>query len=143
MKTKFILHDIKIHVDNVHRGPAQIYPAIRLGMHEAMKKGGAVILEPIQTHLLEAPVDFMGTVTQLVGSKRGVLIDVRQEGVDTFIKAKIPVAEMIGWSNDLRSSTEGRGISSLMDQNFQKLPSELQIAVIRKIRERKGLAENQ
>ncbi len=143
MKTKFILQDIKIHVDNVHRGPAQIYPAIRLGMFEAMKKGGAVILEPIQTHLIEAPVEFMGVVTNLVGSKRGVLIDVHQEGNDVFIKARIPVAEMIGWSNDLRSSTEGRGVSSLIDQHFQKLPSELQFSIIRKIRDRKGLAENQ
>jgi elongation factor 2 len=143
MKTKFILHDIKIHVDNVHRGPAQVYPAVRLGMHECMKKGSASILEPIQTHLIEAPLDFMGAVTQLVGSKRGILIDVQQEGIDIHVKSKIPVAEMIGWSNDLRSSTEGRGVSSLMDQNFQKLPSELQIEVIKKIRSRKGLAENQ
>ncbi|MBX4195973.1 elongation factor EF-2 [Candidatus Pacearchaeota archaeon] len=143
MKTKFVLHDAKLHVDHMHRGPAQIYPAVRLGMFDAMRKGGATILEPIQTHLIEAPVDFMGTVTQLVGGKRGVLLDVTQEGIDTLIKAKIPVAEMIGWSNDLRGSTEGRGVSSLMDQNFQKLPTELQAEVIRKIRSRKGLAENQ
>lgn len=143
MKTKIILHDMKIHVDNVHRGPAQIYPAMRLGMHECVKKGGASMLEPVQTHLIEGPVEFMGTLTQLVGSKRGVLLDVQQEGADTIIKAKIPVAEMIGWSNDLRSATEGRGVSSLADQNFQKLPAELQLEVIRKIRQRKGLAENQ
>ena len=67
----------------------------------------------------------------------------KQEGADTIIKAKIPVAEMIGWSNDLRGATEGRGISSLADQHFQRLPSELQFDVIRKIRQRKGLAENQ
>ncbi len=143
MKTKFILHDAKLHVDHMHRGPAQIYPAVRLGMHESIKKGGAVILEPIQTHLIEVPVEFMGAVTGLIGSKRGILIDMHQEGNDVFIKAKIPVAEMIGWSNDLRSSTEGRGVSSLMDQHFQKLPAELQFDVIRKIRQRKGLAENQ
>ena len=143
MKTKMILHDVKIHVDHMHRGPAQVYPAVRSGMHEAMKKGGAVILEPIQTHLIEVPVEFMGAVTQLVGGKRGVLVDVQQEGSDTMIKGKIPVAEMIGWSNDLRSATEGRGVSSLMDQEFQKMPRELQLGVIKKIRERKGLAENQ
>ncbi|MBS3091599.1 elongation factor EF-2 [Candidatus Pacearchaeota archaeon] len=143
MKTKFVLLDAKLHVDHMHRGPAQIYPAIREGMHSALKKGGAAILEPIQMHLVEAPVDFMGVVTGLIGSKRGVLIDVRQEGHDTFIKAKIPVAEMIGWSNDLRSATEGRGVSSLMDQEFQKLPNELQLEVVRKIRQRKGLAEHQ
>ena len=143
MKTKFVLHDAKLHVDHMHRGPAQIYPAVRLGMFESMKKGGAAMLEPIQTHLVEAPVDFMGVVSGLIGSKRGVLIDVQQQGNDVFIKARIPVAEMIGWSNDLRSSTEGRGVSSLMDQEFQKLPNELQIDVIRKIRQRKGLAEHQ
>jgi len=143
MKTKIVLHDAKLHVDHMHRGPAQIYPAMREGMHSCMKKGGAAILEPIQTQLVEAPVDFMGAVTGLIGSKRGVLIDVNQEGVDTFIKAKIPVAEMIGWSSDLRSATEGRGVSSLIDQEFQKLPNELQINVIREIRTRKGLAENQ
>ena len=143
MKTKIILHDAKLHVDHMHRGPAQIYPAVRQGMHESMKKGGATILEPIQTHLIEAPMDFMGAVTGLIGSKRGMLIDVNQEGIDVHIKAKIPVAEMIGWSNDLRSATEGRGVSSLMDQEFQKMPSELQADVIRKIRQRKGLAENQ
>jgi len=143
MKTKFILHDAKLHVDHMHRGPAQIYPAVRLGMFDAMKKGGAAILEPIQTHLIEVPVDFMGAVSALIGSKRGILIDVQQEGNDTFIKAKIPVSSMIGWSNDLRSATEGRGVSSLIDQEFQKMPSELQNEVIRKIRQRKGLAENQ
>ncbi len=143
MKTKIILHDMKIHVDNVHRGPAQIYPAMRLGMFECMKRAGASMLEPIQTHLIEGPIAFMGILTQLVGSKRGVLLDVKQEGADTVIKAKIPVAEMIGWSNDLRSATEGRGVSSLADQHFQKLPSEFQAEVIRKIRQRKGLAENQ
>ena len=143
MKTKFVLHDAKLHVDHMHRGPAQIYPAVRLGMFDAMKKGGAAVLEPIQTHLVEAPLDFMGTVTGLIASKRGILIDVQQERGDVQIKAKIPVAEMIGWSNDLRSSTEGRGISSLMDQNFNKLPNELQINVVRQIRQRKGLAENQ
>src|SRR3989344_1719090 len=126
MKTKFILNDAKLHVDHMHRGPAQIYPAIRLGMFDAMTKGGAAMLEPIQTHLIEAPVDYMGSVTGLVASKRGILIDVEQKGIDVFIKARIPVAEMIGWSNDLRSITEGRGVSSLITQDFKQLPRELQ-----------------
>ena len=143
MKTKLVLHDAKIHVDHMHRGPAQIYPAVRLGMFEAIKDGGASMFEPIQTHRVEVPIEFMGSVTQLIGGKRGVIIDVQQEGSDAFIVGKIPVAEMIGWSNDLRSATEGRGVSSLMDQQFQRMPGELQPNVIRKIRERKGLAENQ
>ncbi len=143
MKTKFILHDIKIHVDHMHRGPAQVYPAVRNGMFEAMKQAQASMLEPIQTHQVEAPVDFMGKVTNLISSKRGILLDVEQEAGQVIIKAQIPVSEMIGWSSDLRSATEGRGISSLADQHFKVLPRELQENVIRKIRDRKGLAENQ
>ena len=143
IKTKLVLHDAKLHVDNMHRGPAQIYPAMRTAMQQTMMQAGQCMLEPVQTQMVEAPTDFMGAVTQLIGGKRGILIDVQQEGIDVVIKAKIPVAEMIGWSSDLRSSTEGRGISSLMDQEFQKLPGELQINVIKKIRDRKGLSENQ
>ncbi len=143
MKTKLILHDAKIHVDHMHRGPAQVYPAVRNGMFECMKSGQAGLVEPVQTHRIEVPQEFMGAIIQLVGSKRGVLIDAQQEGADAIITAKIPVAEMIGWSNDLRSATEGRGISNLADQKFQKLPRELQDLVVKKIRERKGLAENQ
>jgi elongation factor 2 len=143
LKSKFIIHDAKIHVDHMHRGPAQIYPALRQGVFESMSGAGAALLEPVQTTQVEAPLSFMGAVTQLVGGKRGELLDVGQEGDTTIVKAKIPVAEMIGWSNDLRSETEGRGISSLIDQQFQKLPSDLQDNVIKKIRERKGLSENQ
>ena len=142
-KTKVILYDAKLHVDHMHRGPAQIYPALRNGLHEAMKAAQAGLLEPVQTHMIEAPLDFMGTVTNLVASKRGVLQDVQQEAGQVTVRAEIPVAEMIGWSNDLRSATEGRGISNLVDQRFKPLPRELQAQVIYKIRQRKGLSENQ
>src|SRR3989338_7874768 len=46
MKAKMILHDAKIHVDHMHRGPAQIYPAVRRAMFECMNKGGAGLVEP-------------------------------------------------------------------------------------------------
>jgi elongation factor 2 len=143
MKSKFILYDAKIHVDHMHRGPAQIYPAVRHAMFDAMRGAGAAMLEPVQTQQIEAPVAFMGAITSLISQKRGELIDVQQHAGSTTIKAKIPVSELIGWSNDLRSATEGRGISSLMDQQFQPLPREFQENVIKKIRDRKGLAENQ
>jgi len=82
-------------------------------------------------------------MTKLIGSKRGQLINVSQEGTNAEVKAKLPVAEMLGWSSDLRSATEGRGTSSLLDQSFDKVPVGIQADVIRKIRERKGLSENQ
>ncbi|VVB82345.1 Elongation factor 2 [uncultured archaeon] len=137
------LMDIKLHEDAIHRGPAQVYPAVRESITEAMNQADACLLEPVQIHLVECPDKFLSGVTRLIGSKRGQLLEVKQEEMESTIKAKIPVGEMIGWSNDLRSETEGRGVSSLMDQLFEKLPQSLTKDIIRKIRERKGLAENQ
>jgi elongation factor 2 len=143
MKIKVTLEDIKLHEDAIHRGPAQVYPAIREAITGAMKSANATMLEPLQIHVIEVPESFMGAATKLVGGKRGQMLDMTQEMGLAQIKAKIPVGEMIGWSSDLRSATEGRGTSSLLDQQFEKIPSSLQDDVIRKIRERKGLAENQ
>ncbi|PIN94287.1 elongation factor EF-2 [Candidatus Pacearchaeota archaeon CG10_big_fil_rev_8_21_14_0_10_30_48] len=142
-KMRISIDDIKLHEDAIHRGPAQVYPAVRDAISGAMKNSGVAMLEPLQTHVIEAPNDFMASITKLVSSKRGQLINVEQDESGVSIKAKIPVAEMIGWSNDLRSATEGRGVSSLADQEFDRMPVELQNGVVRKIRDRKGLAENQ
>ncbi|MEM4331068.1 MAG: elongation factor EF-2 [Candidatus Pacearchaeota archaeon] len=135
--------DMKLHEDAIHRGPAQVYPAIREAIQNAFKNASPVLFEPVQTHLIEIPTEYMGDVTKLVTQKRGQILDAKQEGIVSFIKAKIPVAEMIGWSSDLRSATGGRGVSSLIDQVFERLPNELQQKVIMQIRNRKGLAENQ
>ena len=142
-KMKVSLMDIKLHEDAIHRGPAQVYPAVREAITEAMRNANATILEPLQIHLIEMPDTFLGAVTKLVGSKRGQMLNVTQEGTMAQMEAKVPVAEMIGWSNDLRSATEGRGTSSLKDQLFEPVPASLKEEVIRKIRNRKGLAENQ
>jgi elongation factor 2 len=142
-RMKLSLEDIRLHEDAIHRGPAQVYPAVRESITGAMRQASPSILEPLQIHLIEVPEKFLGAVTKLIGGKRGQMLDVKQEFGTSEIRAKLPVAEMIGWSSDLRSATEGRGVSSLVDQLFERLPSSLQDDVIRKIRSRKGLAENQ
>ena len=143
MKMKASLVDIKLHEDPIHRGPAQVYPAMREAITGAMRKADVSLFEPLQVHVIEMPDRFLGAITKLVGGKRGQIIDVTQEGTNAKMTAKIPVAEMIGWSNDLRSATQGRGTSSLSEQDFEKVPRSIQDEVIKKIRDRKGLAENQ
>jgi elongation factor 2 len=85
----------------------------------------------------------MGEISKLIGNKRGQLLEMEQTGSMIVVKAKMPVAEMIGMSNDLRSATGGRGSSSVIDQAFEKLPGELQNKIVTQIRSRKGLTENQ
>jgi len=143
LKLKVSLVDLKLHEDAIHRGPAQVYPAIREAVRGAFAKATPTIFEPVQVHQIEAPTEFMGAATSLVSTKRGNLVDVAQEESGVTINAEIPVQEMIGWTSDLRSATEGRGVSSLVSQTFKKLPNDLQVKIIRQIRDRKGLAENQ
>ena len=135
------LIDMSLHEDSIHRGPAQVYPAIREGIRGAMLTGGPIMLEPMQIMLLEAPIEYTGSLTKLANSIRGQLLDLQQEETMVFIKAKLPVMSMLGWSSDLRSATEGRGVSSLMDQSFERLPAELQSKVVSQIKERKGLTD--
>jgi elongation factor 2 len=143
IKCKVKLVDMKLHEDAIHRGPAQVYPAVREGIRGAMMTGNPVMYEPLQILLIEAPADYIGGISKLVSSKRGQMIEMNQEENAAQIKAKLPVMELIGWASDLRSETEGRGNSSLVDQMFERLPAEIQPKVVKQIKERKGLAESQ
>jgi len=129
-----------LHEDAIHRGPAQMYPAVREGIRGAMMQAGPVLFEPLQVMRIEVPNDYVGEVSKIVSSKRGQLLEMNQEGDITVILAKMPVAELMGWSNGLRSATGGRGNSSLVDQSFELLPRELQDKVSGIIVQRKGLA---
>ncbi len=139
MGVKVSITDCKLHEDAIHRGPAQMYPAVREGIRGAINLATPSILEPIQTLRFEAPVEYMGEISKLISNKRGQLLDMQQEGETITVLGKLPVGEMFGLSNDLRSATGGRGNSSLVDQTFERMPGELQGKIIRQIRERKGL----
>ena len=143
VKCKVILTDMKLHEDAIHRGPAQMYPAVREGIRGAMMNAKPLLYEPLQILQIEAPAESLGEISKLISNKRGQLLDANQEGSTVVIKAKMPVAEMFGWSSDLRSATGGRGSSSLIDQMFEKLPGELQEKIVKQIRDRKGLTDAQ
>jgi elongation factor 2 len=134
------LMDCKLHEDTIHRGPAQVYPAVRESLKGALMQAGPVLFEPLQILRIEAPNEYMGELSKLVSSRRGQLLSMEQEGEITVIMAKMPVGELMGWSNDLRSATAGRGNSSLVDQMFERLPGELQDKIKNQIISRKGLS---
>jgi elongation factor 2 len=138
-RIKVIINDMKLHEDAIHRGPAQVLPAVRDAIRLAMLNAGMGLLEPVQTLQIEAPAKYMGELSKLVQNRRGQLLDMTQEGDLAVVKAKLPVAEMFGLSSDLRGSTEGRGNFYVQDQSFEKLPYDQQGKVSVKLRERKGL----
>ncbi len=136
---KVTLLDAKLHEDSIHRGPAQLYPAVREGIRGAIMTAGPMLLEPLQILRFEAPDQYVGEVSKLIANKRGQLLDMVQEGVHATIIGKLPVAEMFGLSSELRSATGGRGSFSLVDQAFEVLPYEFQDKIREQIRSRKGL----
>jgi len=140
---KIILDDVKLHEDAIHRGPAQLYPAVREGIRGAMETAKPILFEPVQTLSFEAPVEYMGEISKLIQNKRGQLLDMEQEGAMVTVIGKLPVAETFGLSSDLRSATGGRGSSFLVDQTFERLPNELQPKVLKMLRERKGLKKEE
>lgn len=137
------LVDCSLHEDAIHRGPAQVVPAVRDAIKEAILQGGPMMFEPVQTIRIDAPQEYIGEISKIVQSRRGQLLDVQQEESQMIAKAKMPVAEMFGLADTMRSGTEGRGSWTLLDSAFEKLPSSLQPEVVRKIRERKGLTPEQ
>jgi len=138
MKVRVV--DAKLHEDSVHRGPAQVIPAVRSAIYGAMCQGDRILMEPIQKLFLNLPQDVMGAAIGDVQSRRGVIEDIRQEGETTTIAAKVPVSAMFGFATAIRGATQGRVLWSTENSGFQPVPSELQHDVVKGIRERKGLS---
>jgi elongation factor 2 len=140
-KLKVKLMDAELHEDPVHRGPAQIIPAVKWAVRQAMLKANATLLEPRQIIRIDVPSELIGTVMHEVENRRGQVMDMKEERGASVITAKLPVADMFGFDATLKSATSGRGFYSLIETKFEKLPGELRDEVIRSIRKRKGLNE--
>ncbi len=136
---KVKLVDVTLHEDAVHRGPAQVIPAVRSAIFAAILMAGDVLLEPKQKVFINVPQTLMGSATQQIQGRRGQILDMHSEGDMAIIVGKAPVAEMFGFAGDLRSATEGRAIWSTELAGFEVLTQSLQPEVVKQIRQRKGL----
>jgi len=139
MGLKISLKDAKIHEDAVHRGPAQVLPAIRKAVYGAIMLAQPTLMEPIQKVFINVPQDYMGAATREIQNRRGQIVDMSQEGDMATLESTVPVAEMFGFAGDIRSAAEGRCLWSTESAGFVRLPQELQKTIIKEIRLRKGL----
>jgi elongation factor 2 len=135
------LMDATLHEDSIHRGPAQVLPAITRGIYACMLQAGTKIYEPKQTLTITVPEDQMGSASRELGSRRVQITEMRQEGDSSIIIGKAPVKELIGFSSAMRSATQGRAIWTAEYYGYEILPPELQESTINEIRKRKGMPE--
>ena len=139
MGIKVKLMDAKLHEDSIHRGPAQVIPAVRQAIYGAMCESVRILLEPKQNVFINVPQDVMGAATREMQQRRATIEDMNQDQDLVTIKAKAPVAEMFGFANDIRSATGGRSLWSTENSGFERVPRDLQGEVVGQIRTRKGL----
>ncbi len=138
---KIRLVDVKLHEDAIHRGPAQVIPAVRSAVKAGLLMGGDSLLEPIQKIQITVPSDQMGAATSQIQGRRGQVFDMLSEGDTMTIVGRAPVAELFGFAGDIRSATEGRAMWSTEFVGFELIPSGIVTDVVKAIRKRKGLKE--
>ncbi|MFH1631147.1 MAG: elongation factor EF-2 [Candidatus Aenigmatarchaeota archaeon] len=136
---KIMLHDCKLHDDAIHRGPSQVLPAVSDAIKQAMMKAKPTLFEPIQIIRIDAPEEMMGAAISQAQNRRGQVTDMQNELGVAIITVKLPVAEMFGFEAALKSATQGKGFYSLIDVIFEKVPEDIKMQAVMKIRDRKGM----
>ncbi|RZN33714.1 MAG: elongation factor EF-2, partial [Methanophagales archaeon ANME-1-THS] len=136
---KVRLVDVKLHEDSIHRGPAQVIPAVRSALLAAILLGKATFLEPIQEVFISIPQNLLGNVTRELQGRRGQITDIKTEGDMVSLKAETPVAEMFGFAGDIRGATEGRALWSTEFMGFKPIPQALFGEKVMEVRKRKGM----
>ncbi|MDD3573957.1 elongation factor EF-2 [Methanospirillum sp.] len=135
------LIDVKLHEDAIHRGPAQVIPAVRSAIKGGILLANDSLLEPMQKLHITVPQDHMGSATSQIQSRRGQVFDMTSEGDTVTVVGKAPVAELFGFAGDVRSATEGRAMWNSEFAGFEIIPAGSSKEIVLQIRKRKGLKE--
>ncbi len=137
IKAKLV--DVKLHEDAVHRGPAQVIPAVRQAVQAGILMAEPALLEPFQNVYIQVPQDQMGGAMSEIQGRRGIIVSMDTQGDMIILKSKMPVAQMFGFAGAIRSATEGRALWSTEFAGFEPLPANLLLETVKQIRTRKGL----
>ena len=104
-----------------------------MAFKDAMKKGNAVLLEPIFAVEVVTPDDYMGDVMGDLNSRRGMIQGMEERNGAQVVRAHVPLSEMFGYSTDLRSTTQGRATYTMIFDHYAQVPG----SVAKKITEGK------
>ncbi len=101
-----------------------------MAFKEAMKKAAPVLLEPIMKVEVTMPEEYMGDVIGDINSRRGRIEGMEDIGGGKMVRGFVPLAEMFGYSTDLRSKTQGRGNYSMFFEKYEPVPKSVQEKVL-------------
>ncbi len=106
--------------------------AASMGFKEGAKKAGAVILEPMMKVEVEVPEEYMGDVIGDLNRRRGQVEGMDERGGNKIVNAFVPLAEMFGYSTDLRSATQGRATYTMEFDHYDEVPRNVSEEIIKK-----------
>ncbi len=135
------LIDAQLHEDPVHRGPAQIMPAVRRAIFGSFLTAQPIILEPIYRIQISVPAQWVGEASSIITRNRGRIISTSQKGAVILVDGYIPVAETFGLAAIIRSGTSGHAFWQSQFSHWEKVPENIAQTVIAEIRKRRGLPE--
>jgi elongation factor G len=101
-----------------------------MAFKDAMSKASPVLLEPIMKVEVTMPEEYMGDVIGSLNAKRGQIQSMDDIGGGKMVTAMVPLAEMFGYSTELRSSTQGRGNYSMFFERYEQVPKNVQEKVV-------------
>ncbi len=110
--------------------------AARAAFRKAYKTAKPVILEPIMKVEVECPEEFSGTVLGGISQRRGVITGSRTRQGYAIISSEVPLSEMFGYSNDLRSGTQGKAEFSMEFEKYSPVPKQIQEDLIKEYEEK-------
>ena len=105
--------------------------ASRSAFREVYSKCSPVILEPVMKVSVETPEEFAGTVLGTLNKRRGMISGSNTSMGTTTIEAEVPLSEMFGYSNELRSGTQGKAEFSMEFAKYSPVPRNVQEELIK------------
>ncbi|MFC1674852.1 elongation factor G [Candidatus Omnitrophota bacterium] len=133
------LYDGSYH--NVDSSDMAFQIAGAMALRRAMIAAGPALLEPVMDVEVVIPEEFLGGISGDVNSRRGRIMGMDIKGKSQIVKAKVPLAEMFTYANDLRSLTGGRGAYTMRFSHYENVPHKVASGIIAKYQETKKQGE--
>jgi elongation factor G len=103
-----------------------------MGIKEALRKSGSVLLEPVMAVEVDTPEEFMGDVMGDLSSRRGHIEGMEPRGNAQLVRGKVPLANMFGYATDLRSRTQGRAAYTMQFKAYEPVPKSIADEIVAK-----------
>jgi elongation factor G len=114
-----------------------------MALRKAVMEAGPVLLEPIMDVEIAIPEDYLGAISGDLNSRRGRIMGMEAKGKTQVVKAKVPLAEMFKYANDLRSMTGGRGMYTMRFSHYEEVPHKIAANIISQYQATKKHEEEQ